>query len=111
MPKLLLIRHCQSTGTHPDAPLSEAGAQAAEALITRLQDLAADAIYSSPYERAQATVRPFAISAGLSIRLDDRFRERVLSDGDLEDRWAHVRRSFAEPDFRALGGELTLIHI
>ena len=31
MPKLLLIRHCQSTGTHPDAPLSEAGAKAAGA--------------------------------------------------------------------------------
>jgi 2,3-bisphosphoglycerate-dependent phosphoglycerate mutase len=86
MPKLLLIRHCQSTGRHPDAPLSEAGAKAAEALITRLHDLAPDAVYSSPYERAHATVRPFAISAGLSVGLDDRLRERVLSDRDLEDR-------------------------
>ncbi|HEY4169777.1 MAG TPA: histidine phosphatase family protein [Reyranella sp.] len=105
MPKLLLIRHCQSTGTHPDAPLSEAGAKAAGALITRLQDLAADAVYSSPYERAQATVRPFAISAGLPVGLDDRLRERVLSDRDLEDRWDHVRRSFADLDYRAPGGE------
>ena len=105
MPKLLLIRHCQSTGTHPDAPLSEAGAKAAGALVTRLKDLAADAVYSSPYERAQATVRPFAISAGLSVGLDDRLRERVLSDRDLEDRLDHVRRSFAEPDYHAPGGE------
>lgn len=105
MSKLLLIRHCQSTGSHPDAPLSEAGAKAAEALITRLQDLAADAVYSSPYERAQATVRPFAISAAVSIGLDDRLRERVLSDRDLEDRWEHVRRSFADPDYRVPGGE------
>src|SRR3954471_13685944 len=105
MPKLLLIRHCQSTGTHPDAPLSEAGARAAGALITRLRDLAADAVYSSPYERAQAPVRPFAISAGLSVELDDRLRERVLSDRELENRWDHVRRSFAEPDYRAPGGE------
>ena len=105
MSKLLLIRHCQSTGTHPDAPLSDAGAKAAEALITRLRDLAPDAVYSSPYERAQATVRPFAISAGLSVGLDDRLRERVLSDRELENRWDHVRRSFAEPDYRAPGGE------
>src|SRR6185503_1632909 len=105
MPKLLLIRHCQSTGSHPDSPLSEAGAKAAEALITRLHDLAADAVYSSPYERAQATVRPFAISAGLPVGLDDRLRERVLSDRDLEDRWNHVRRSFADLDYRAPGGE------
>ena len=105
MQKLLLIRHCQSTGTHPDAPLSDAGAKAAEALIIRLRDLAPDAVYSSPYERAQATVRPFAISAGLSVGLDDRLRERVLSDRDLENRLDHIRRSFAEPDYRAPGGE------
>ena len=105
MSKLLLIRHCQSTGTHPDAPLSEAGAKAAGALITRLHDLAPDAVYSSPYERAHATVRPFAISAGLSVGLDDRLRERVLSDRELEDRWDHVRRSFADLDYRAPGGE------
>ena len=105
MSKLLLIRHCQSTGRHPDAPLSAAGAKAAGALITRLRDLAPDAVYSSPYERAHATVRPFAISAGLSVGLDDRLRERVLSDRDLEDRLDHVRRSFVEPDYRAPGGE------
>ena len=105
MPKLLLIRHCQSTGSRPDSPLSDAGAKAAEALVARLHELAADAVYSSPYERAQATVRPFATSAGLSIGLDDRLRERVLSDRELENRWDHVRRSFAEPDYRAPGGE------
>jgi 2,3-bisphosphoglycerate-dependent phosphoglycerate mutase len=105
MAKLLLIRHCQSTGTQPDAPLSEAGATAAQALADRLRALAVDAVYSSPYERAQATVRPFAIAAGLSIGLDDRLRERVLSDRELDDRLAHVRRSFAEPDYRAPGGE------
>ena len=88
-------------GGTPDLPLSEAGAKAAGALIARLHDLAPDAVYSSPYERAQATVRPFAISAGLSVGLDDRLRERVLSDRDLEDRLDHVRRSFAEPDYRA----------
>jgi 2,3-bisphosphoglycerate-dependent phosphoglycerate mutase len=105
MPKLLLIRHCQTTGSHPDVPLSEAGAKAAGALVTRLHDLAADAVYSSPYERAQATVRPFAFSAGLSVGLDDRLRERVHSDRDIENRLEHVRRSFAEPDYRAPGGE------
>ncbi len=105
MSKLLLIRHCQSTGTHPDAPLSEAGARAAAALVGRLRALATDAVYSSPYERALATVRPFAISAGLPVGLDGRLRERVLSARELEDRWDHVRRSVADPDYRAPGGE------
>lgn len=105
MPKLLLIRHCQTIGTHPDVPLSDAGAKAADALAIRLHELAADAVYSSPYERAQATVRPFALSAGLPIGLDDRLRERVLSDQEPEDRWEHVRRSFADLDYRLPGGE------
>ena len=85
--------------------MSEAGAEAAEALIPRLRDLASDAVYSSPYERAQATVRPFAISAALSVGLDDRLRERAHSDRDIENRMDHIRRSFAEPDYRAPGGE------
>jgi 2,3-bisphosphoglycerate-dependent phosphoglycerate mutase len=100
-PKLRLIRHSPTNGRHPDAPLTEAGAKAAEALVTRLHDLAPDAVYSSPYERAHATVRPFATSAGLSVGLDDRLRERVLSERDLRDRLDHARRSFADPDYRA----------
>ena len=105
MPKLLLIRHCQTNGRDPDAPLTEAGAKAAEALVARLHELAPDAVYSSPYERAHATVRPFATSAGLSVGLDDRLRERVLSERDLPDRLNHARRSFADPDYRAPGEE------
>ena len=59
MPKLLLVRHCEATAQHPDAPLTAAGTKAAEPLGARLRDLSPDAVYSSPYERAHATVRPF----------------------------------------------------
>jgi hypothetical protein len=79
MPKLLLIRHCEATGQYPDAPLTAAGTKDAEALCARLRDLSLDAVYSSPYKRAHASVRPFAVLAGLPVRLDDRIRERVLS--------------------------------
>jgi 2,3-bisphosphoglycerate-dependent phosphoglycerate mutase len=105
MPKLLLIRHCHATAQHPGAPLTTTGNKAAEALAARLRDLSPDAVYSSPYKRAQATVRPFAVLAGLPIQLDDQLRERVLSKHDLEDWLDHMRRSFAEPNYRALGGE------
>ena len=94
MPKLLLIRHCEATAQYPDAPLTAAGTKAAETLGARLRDLSPDAVYSSPYERARATVRPFAVLAGLPVRLDDRPRERVLSEHELEDWLDHVRRSF-----------------
>lgn len=105
MPRLLLIRHCQSTAQFPDAVLTEAGAAAAEALAERLAELAPDALYSSPYERAQATLRPFAARAGLSVRLDPRLKERVLSSEDRDDWLDHIRRSFDDPDHRAPGGE------
>ena len=42
---------------------------------------------------------------GAPVRLDDRLRERVLSEHELEDWLDHVRRSFAEPNYRAPGGE------
>jgi broad specificity phosphatase PhoE len=54
-----------SVRARPDAPLSEAGAKAAGALITRLRDLAQDAVYSSPYERALDVGRPVGF-----VRLD-----------------------------------------
>jgi 2,3-bisphosphoglycerate-dependent phosphoglycerate mutase len=105
MQKLLLIRHCESTAQHADAPLTASGTKAAEMLGTRLRDLSPDAIYSSPFERACATIRPFAVLAGLPVKLDDRLRERVLSEPDLEDWLEHVHLSFADPDYRAPGGE------
>jgi 2,3-bisphosphoglycerate-dependent phosphoglycerate mutase len=105
MAKLILIRHCEATSQHADAPLTPAGLKAAQALVARLRDFSPDAVYSSPYERAQATVRPFAVLTGLPVRLDDRLRERVLSDQNLADWLDHMRRSFAEPNYRATGGE------
>lgn len=105
MPKLLLIRHCEATTQHPDAPLTAAGTKAAEALVARLRDLSPDAVYCSPSERAHATIRPFAVLTRLPVRFDDRLRERVLSAHDLEDWLEHVRRSFAKPNYRAPGGE------
>jgi 2,3-bisphosphoglycerate-dependent phosphoglycerate mutase len=105
MPRLILIRHCQSTAQHPPAPLTQAGARAAEALAERLAELAPDAVYSSPYERAHATVRPFARRAGLPVTLDERLRERLLSDQDRDDWLDHIQRSFDDFDHRAPGGE------
>lgn len=105
MSRLVLIRHCQSSGQHPESPLTDAGAEAAEALAERLTALAPDAVYASPFVRAQATVRPFAARAGLVVRIDHRLQERRLSHQDLHDWQDHVRRSFTEPDYSAPGGE------
>lgn len=106
MARLILIRHCESTGQQPDDALSVAGEAQALALIDRLAGLAPDAIYSSPYRRAVATVRPFADRVGLPIREDARLRERELSPQPIDDWLDHIRRSYDDIDHcAAAGGE------
>lgn len=103
--QVLLLRHCQSSGQAPDAPLTSNGAQAAVALAGRLRDLGVDAVYSSPFVRARQTLAPFASRQGLSLTIDDRLAERRLSASPLADWLDHIRRSFDDPDYAAPGGE------
>ena len=102
---LLLIRHCASTGQAPEAALSEDGERQAFDLAHRLAGLGVDAAFSSPFERARATIRPLAIKLKLSVAIDDRLRERLLSPEPRADWLDHVRRSFAEPSYALPGGE------
>jgi 2,3-bisphosphoglycerate-dependent phosphoglycerate mutase len=102
---LILIRHCASLGQEPAAELSLSGVEAAAELAETLLSVSPDAVYSSPYRRAVATVAPFAERAGLPILLDDRLKERVLAERDLDDWLDHVRRSFDDWKHAAPGGE------
>ncbi len=102
---LVLVRHCASMGQDPAAELTPAGVAAADELAGRLLALSPDAIYSSPYRRAVATVEPLAGRAGLTIKLDERLKDRVLADRDLPDWMDHIERSFEDWDHTAPGGE------
>jgi 2,3-bisphosphoglycerate-dependent phosphoglycerate mutase len=62
-------------------------------------------VYSSPYPRARETVEPLAARLGLSLVMVDDLRERVLSEAGRADWLAHVRRSFADPDYALSDGE------
>lgn len=102
---VILIRHCESSGQHPEAPLTETGRAQARELAERLAVLPIDRIVSSPYARAVATIEPFAKRAKLPIELDARLAERRLSPEPI-DHWRDVvRRSFDDPDFGIPGGE------
>ena len=105
MSTLILIRHCATSGQAPDSELTQAGVVAARDLADRLTLLSPDAIYSSPFRRAIDTVAPFAHRAALPTVLDDRLRERLLADRDLDDWLSHVRRSFDDRDYAGPGGE------
>lgn len=105
MRSVILIRHCESSGQHAEAPLTETGSAQARGLAERLSPLPIDHIVSSPYARAIGTIEPYAASANLPIQLDYRLAERRLSPEPI-DHWRDVvRRSFEEPDFGIPGGE------
>ena len=103
--RLLLVRHCESSGPRPDDPLTDAGFGQTAALADFLSQRGIDAVVSSAYRRAQQTVEPFAARTGLTVHIDPRLNERRLAH-DLIDNWREVvRESFEDPDLRAPGGE------
>jgi broad specificity phosphatase PhoE len=65
------------------------------------------AVYSSPLRRARRTAQPIAAAAGLSVRVDDRLRERVnWESGEPLDRFlANWDRSTRDRDFVLSNGE------
>lgn len=105
MERALLIRHCESSGQAPDAPLTARGGIQAEALVDFLATRAIARIVSSPYLRARQSVEPLARKRGLEIELDARLAERTLSPRPIESWRELVKRSFDEPDFHVPGGE------
>lgn len=102
---IFLVRHCQSTGGLPESALTARGQAAAALLADRLLPFGPDAVYSSPYARAVSTVSPLATRLQTEITVDDRFRERVRSTEEIEDVAGYLHRSFADEDYRAVGGE------
>src|SRR5215212_6808464 len=82
---LYLVRHCQSTGQEPDAPLTALGREQSEHLADVLQEHGIARIVSSSYARARQTADPLARRLGLSVETDKRLIERVLSSEPLND--------------------------
>jgi broad specificity phosphatase PhoE len=82
-----VIRHAESL---PDRnvpedewPLSVTGREQARALCVKMFDLGVKRIYSSPYSRAVATVRPLAEALGIDIEIRNDLRERRLAMGEI----------------------------
>jgi 2,3-bisphosphoglycerate-dependent phosphoglycerate mutase len=103
--RVVLVRHCESSGPAPEAPLTVRGRAQAVELARRLSPLGIDHIVSSPYARARATIQPFADLAGLPVQVDERLAERRLSPQPIDNWRDFVRSSFEDPDSRAAGGE------
>lgn len=102
---IFLIRHAASSGQAPDAELSADGKLQAENLATWLEGQGIDALYSSPYRRAVATLEPFSGQSGLPISILSDLRERRLAPTPLPDYKIHLARSFDDRSYKLEGGE------
>src|SRR4029079_1158602 len=105
MSRMLLVRHCESSGPWPEAPLTDRGRAQAVRLADFLTEYRIDAIVSSPYRRARDTIAPFAVATGLALSIDPRLAERRMSEEPDADWRETLRRSFADPEHRLPGAE------
>lgn len=102
---LYLVRHCQSSGQQPNAPLTPLGHEQAHRLAETLQPLGIARIVASSYRRAMQTVEPLADLLGLTVDTDDRLTERVLSTAPLDDWRQHLQAAWDDHDLILPGGE------
>jgi 2,3-bisphosphoglycerate-dependent phosphoglycerate mutase len=102
---LYLVRHCQSSGQAPDAPLTDLGQEQAQRLARTLQPHGIARIVASTHVRAVQTVKPLADLLGMSIETDDRLIERVLSTEPLDDWRQHLQAAWDDHDRVLPGGE------
>lgn len=109
MSTIYLIRHCETTGQAPDAPLTLRGEEQARRLCTQLFELPITHLISSPYRRALDSIQPLATALKLPIVQEENLKERRLSATPLEDWQDHLRRTFIDPDYTCPGGESSRI--
>ncbi len=102
---LYVVRHCQAMGQEPEAPLTEIGQQQAIALVDWLGHTAIQRIVASPFVRAYQSIAPLAEHLGLSIEVDPRLIERVLSPVLLDNWREQLAKTFADLDLCFKGGE------
>ncbi len=92
-PDLYVIRHCESSGPQPDAPLTQAGFTQSRDLAEQLANLGIRRIVSSPYLRALQSIEPLAMTIGLAVEQEP----RLASGSDLSPSSCSRRASSSSP--------------
>jgi broad specificity phosphatase PhoE len=102
-----LVQHGDKERVPGDPGLTELGRQQAQVTARWLQGIGVDEVYSSSLRRARETAEAIARAAGLTVRLDDRLRERMNWDGAqvFDDFRAEWDRSAKDRDFVPGSGE------
>lgn len=103
--KVYIVRHCEATGQPPESPLTETGFEQAKELTEFFSDKKIDRIISSPFLRAIQTVKPLSEDKELTIDLDERLSERILSTTNLPDWYEKLKATFDDLELKFEGGE------
>ncbi len=105
--RLFFVRHCETTGQDPTAPLTPAGWQQALDLADHFAPQGVDLLVSSPYTRAQQSIAPLAERMGLTVETDARLAECTLASPPLRDLHFRdaIRQLFDDADLAWPGGE------
>lgn len=107
MTTLYFVRHAQPDyrqGTNRTFGLSEEGMNDRLMVCRALRDIRFDAAVSSPYKRSIDTILPLVEAKGLTLRTDERLRERDNPGGGSNSH-EMFRRRWADYDFHEEGGE------
>lgn len=102
---IYLIRHCKAEGQPAEAKLTDLGVSQAKDLMEFLKPYDIQYIASSPYVRAVDTITPLSKELNLSINIDERLKEKVLTSKDVEDFTPLLRAAFKDMDLKYEGGE------
>jgi 2,3-bisphosphoglycerate-dependent phosphoglycerate mutase len=106
MKQIYFVRHAEPEHSWKDdrtRPLTETGLRDCDAVTRTLHDIRADLFVSSPYRRSHDTVKGCAEDHHLTVRADERFRER--ENGVVASTWELIRKRWDDFDFHEEGGE------
>lgn len=82
--KIYLVRHAIKEKTIGDVPITKEGVKQAQLIVQYFKNIPLFSIFSSPLRRARETAEYTARMHDLSVRIDNRLRERA-NWGDLPD--------------------------
>jgi 2,3-bisphosphoglycerate-dependent phosphoglycerate mutase len=101
-----MLKACQ-TGMFPEDEwaLSVTRREQTRALCVKMFDLGVKRIYSSPYSRAVATVRPLAEALGIDIEIRNDLRERRLAMGEIDNWREELEKTWLDFDYSLPTGE------
>ncbi|WP_230501128.1 histidine phosphatase family protein [Sutcliffiella rhizosphaerae] len=103
--KLYIIRHCQAHGQPAESPLTDVGLAQAEYLAQFFSNTKVNRIISSPFKRAIQSVTPLSEETNITLEIDERLSERVLSTTDLPNWLEKLKATFDDVDLKFDGGE------